>query len=280
MAEAPASLWVIDPLEWCRRVFLRDLEMVKIERGARFDGHNRRFMARQTFYQKTVIVLAAQRWQGYHRLPHVLERVPAVDRIKIRWIIKSRVIAIRIKRRLRVRNSAHCGQQHEEYANALETSVWDVLHVMNKTRWYQPLGGRNVSAQSVGLVREGILSGGGLFSPIMKKIFATLIVLGVLALGVNSCADKSQAESKKATIALPTAKCETCKKTIETALQNVPGVQNSLVTVKGTKTVEVVYTPSETNEQKICQAISKAGYTANNVQRDDAAYQKLEDCCK
>ncbi len=130
---------------------------------------------------------------------------------------------------------------------------------------------------------EGILSSGSLFSPLMKttmKIFAALVMLGMLALGVNSCSEKSQAESKKAVIALPTAKCETCKKTIETALQNVRGVQNSVVTVKGSKSVEVVYTPSETNEQKICEAISKAGYTANNVERDKAAYENLEDCCK
>lgn len=115
---------------------------------------------------------------------------------------------------------------------------------------------------------------------IRTKIIITVTLLGVIALFGNGCSEKSQAESKKAVIALPTAKCETCKKTIETALQNVPGVQNSLVTLKGSKSVEVVYTPGQTDETKIRTAISKAGYTADNVQRDDAAYQKLEDCCK
>ncbi len=112
----------------------------------------------------------------------------------------------------------------------------------------------------------------------MKRL---VIVISIFTLGffLNSC-EKSQAQEKTATISLSTAKCETCKNNIEKALKDVPGVNNAMVSTKAPKTVTVVYNSSITSEQKICEVISKAGYNANGVARDTAAYQKLDACCK
>ncbi len=117
------------------------------------------------------------------------------------------------------------------------------------------------------------------FLMIMKHL---VIIISILALGLfcNSCAEKSQAQEKTATITLSTAKCETCKKNIEKALKDVPGVNNAIVSTKAPKSVTVVYNASITSEQKICEVISKAGYNANGVSRDTAAYEKLDACCK
>ena len=111
------------------------------------------------------------------------------------------------------------------------------------------------------------------------KIFIFLVSILVGTTFLNSCS-KSNAEDKTVSIAIPTAKCETCKKTIEKALLSSPGVDNAIVSTTKPKVVQVVFNPAQTSEQKICETITNAGYAANNLPRNEAAYEKLEDCCK
>ncbi|HET9135454.1 MAG TPA: heavy metal-associated domain-containing protein [Candidatus Kapabacteria bacterium] len=108
----------------------------------------------------------------------------------------------------------------------------------------------------------------------------SLFLAAILWISVSGCSEKSNAAEKTANISLPTAKCETCKKTIEKALLDAPGVENAIVSTTKPKTVQVVFNSTQTSEAQICEVISKAGYDANTVKRDGAAYEKLEDCCK
>jgi len=80
-------------------------------------------------------------------------------------------------------------------------------------------------------------------------------------------------------INLPTMQCATCKKNIETALKKVDGVTNSNVVIKE-KIVNVNFDKSKTSLDKIETAITAAGYDANSKKKDEAAYEKLADCCK
>ena len=82
-----------------------------------------------------------------------------------------------------------------------------------------------------------------------------------------------------ATIDLPTAKCENCEKTITNAVQNVDGVTDVKVDAKN-HVAKVQYIAAKTNVASLENTISKAGYTANKTQRNKAAYDKLDECCK
>lgn len=121
----------------------------------------------------------------------------------------------------------------------------------------------------------------------MKK----LLLFSALFIGatLTGCGGKDAADGKPqvaataatATIALPTAKCATCKKTIKTALTADAGISD--VTFAGeapSMAVTVSFDPSKTNEKAICQTIGKAGYNAKDVVRDSAAYENLHECCK
>jgi mercuric ion binding protein len=82
-----------------------------------------------------------------------------------------------------------------------------------------------------------------------------------------------------ATIQLPTLKCKTCVKTINTALASVDGIENSEINLEK-KSATVKFISAKLDIGKIELAISKAGYDANTVKRDSTAYENLAECCK
>ena len=73
--------------------------------------------------------------------------------------------------------------------------------------------------------------------------------------------------------------CNSCKKTIETALKKVDGVESANLNVQ-TKVVTVLYDVHKTNPDNIRLAISKSGYDADDVPADKDAYDHLDSCCK
>ena len=72
--------------------------------------------------------------------------------------------------------------------------------------------------------------------------------------------------------------CGMCKKTIETAAKNVPGVETADWNVE-THQFSVVFDPTKTSVEKVHQAIAAAGYDTELVRGDDAAYKNLHSCC-
>lgn len=93
-----------------------------------------------------------------------------------------------------------------------------------------------------------------------------------LAVTVNA---QSKAEVKIKT----SAECDMCKKTIEKTLSFEKGVKKVECDIE-TKEVSVTYNPKKTSPEKIREAISKAGYDADEVKANNKAYQKLPECCK
>ena len=80
-------------------------------------------------------------------------------------------------------------------------------------------------------------------------------------------------------IRIPTALCKTCEKTLNSALSKVEGVITQDVDIYN-KIVNIKYLSSVTSPGKIREAISKAGYDADEIKRNERAYQNLPECCK
>ncbi|MBX7044643.1 MAG: heavy-metal-associated domain-containing protein [Ignavibacteria bacterium] len=119
----------------------------------------------------------------------------------------------------------------------------------------------------------------------IKNLFLILIVSAVLT-GCSKTKNENSTENnsseKKGEIVkinLPTLQCATCKKTIETALKKVDGINSINVSVKE-KTATVDFDKSKINPDKIETEITLLGYDANSKKKNEAAYEKLEDCCK
>lgn len=90
---------------------------------------------------------------------------------------------------------------------------------------------------------------------------------------------KSNTTDQKATIQLPTIQCDQCKKNITKALKKVDGVNDFKIDVDG-KVMTVAFDNSKTDLAKVENAITAAGYDANDKKADPVAYEKLDDCCK
>ncbi|MBN8571517.1 MAG: heavy-metal-associated domain-containing protein [Ignavibacteria bacterium] len=80
-------------------------------------------------------------------------------------------------------------------------------------------------------------------------------------------------------IKVSSMQCGTCKKNIETAVSKVEGVSEVNVD-KNKKIAHVEFDKSKTNLSKIEDAITAAGYDANDKKKDMKAYENLDDCCK
>ena len=75
------------------------------------------------------------------------------------------------------------------------------------------------------------------------------------------------------------SQCELCKERIEETLAFEKGVKKSELDLE-THIVTVSYKKGKTSPEKIREAISKAGYDADDVAADPKAYSRLPACCK
>lgn len=91
--------------------------------------------------------------------------------------------------------------------------------------------------------------------------------------------DMSKENIRHEMINIPTAQCDVCKENITKALNKVKGIQSFKVDIDK-KVVHINFDKTVTNISKIENAITMAGYAANNQKADPDAYSKLDDCCK
>jgi periplasmic mercuric ion binding protein len=104
-----------------------------------------------------------------------------------------------------------------------------------------------------------------------------VVIMMLLSLGITLTAS---AQSKNEKIVIQTsAVCEMCKTNIEGALNKLEGVKGAYLDLK-TMAVTVRYDATTLNAQNIIAAITLAGYDANEVPADEAAYENLHSCCK
>jgi periplasmic mercuric ion binding protein len=110
-----------------------------------------------------------------------------------------------------------------------------------------------------------------------------ILVLLLFAVTVISCGkqqeQKDAIQQGHAMISVPTIQCQMCVETIQTAVKKVEGVTSVNVDLKE-KMAHVNFDAAKTSQEKIEKAIAAAGYDANNIKRDEAAYAKLPACCQ
>jgi copper chaperone len=111
------------------------------------------------------------------------------------------------------------------------------------------------------------------------KLIAIFIASGLMGIGCSKTPEQNQAHVETVSIKVETAQCGSCVKTITEALKQVEGVQKAEVDIK-TKVASVTFLPMKTNLATLEEAITKAGYDANDKKRDPEAYRKLDECCK
>lgn len=95
----------------------------------------------------------------------------------------------------------------------------------------------------------------------------------------NGKMDMSKGNMEHKMIKIPSAQCETCEGKISKVLKKVKGVKTFEVDIDN-KIVHVNFDKEVTDLNKIENAITAAGYDANNKKADPNAYAKLDDCCK
>ncbi len=116
----------------------------------------------------------------------------------------------------------------------------------------------------------------------IKKAFQLTYVLTVLVLfSINNLyASPGEIQHKKTIIVnLNSMQCNMCVEKITKAINTVEGVSKVKINLDK-KTATVTFNSDKTNKEEIENAITSAGYDANDKLADPNAYEKLSSCCK
>lgn len=76
-----------------------------------------------------------------------------------------------------------------------------------------------------------------------------------------------------------TAECDKCKKRLEEAVNRLDGILYSSLDVE-TRVFSVEFDPEVISIDKIKNVISKTGYDADEMPREESAYRRLPKCCQ
>lgn len=107
-----------------------------------------------------------------------------------------------------------------------------------------------------------------------------LLFVALFSFGATSFAATPTDGGKMKKVTIKTsAICGMCKTTIEKALYALDGVENAELDVV-TKKVKIKYDSKQLTEATLRQAISAAGYDADEVPARQKAYDNLPGCCK
>lgn len=110
---------------------------------------------------------------------------------------------------------------------------------------------------------------------IIKHIISTVIILNILFF--YGC--KKEENIQTATISVKSMGCDNCAYIIKKAIFTLNGVKDVEFDMDK-KLVHVKYLPLYTNVESIEIAITRAGYYANDRQRDSVAFKELPECCQ
>lgn len=109
------------------------------------------------------------------------------------------------------------------------------------------------------------------------KNFTIAFVL-IVFIGLAVKAEKNLPGSKVVNIKT-SAICGMCKKKIEGAVKTVEGVEEAVLNMNS-KQLKVKYNPEKTSPDQIRKVIADTGYHADDVKRNEDAYNKLPECCQ
>ena len=109
-------------------------------------------------------------------------------------------------------------------------------------------------------------------------IFALTMFAGLMISGITGCANAQTGSSTANAEFTVKGLCGMCKTRIENAAKSA-GATTAVWDAKEQK-ITVAFDSKKTTEEKIHQAIAKAGHDTSKFRADDATYEKLNGCCK
>ena len=107
------------------------------------------------------------------------------------------------------------------------------------------------------------------------KRFIFLSICALFAVFVS----EMQAGSKKDTTIYVNGNCNSCKKTIESALKNIDGIDKARWD-KSTKILALSYDEALISMADIEKKIAEKGYDTEHVKATEESYNALHSCCK
>lgn len=108
----------------------------------------------------------------------------------------------------------------------------------------------------------------------MKKI-----IVFCSALLTFYASDSLLANQIKDTVISVQGNCKSCKKTIESAVKSLDGIQKASWNTS-TKKLSITFDQSIISLQKIEDKIAASGYDTDNVKATEESYNSLHSCCK
>lgn len=111
---------------------------------------------------------------------------------------------------------------------------------------------------------------------IFKQLTLILVILTFVSLNLRA---DSITDVKTVEISLPTIQCGMCARTIKNAIGNLEGIIKSKVDLENKK-VTIKFDDSKISKEEIENAITSAGYDANDKPANAEAYENLSSCCK
>lgn len=112
----------------------------------------------------------------------------------------------------------------------------------------------------------------------MKSGIIFLVGLILIVATSIACTNSSAANPKTIEFKV-TGNCSMCKKTIESSLKDVKGIEEGTWDVKS-KMVKVTFDPAHISEQGIHNRIAGVGYDTEKVKAADEVYSSLPNCCQ
>lgn len=114
----------------------------------------------------------------------------------------------------------------------------------------------------------------------MRYIFVTLC-LSLFNFGPTTASGKKEHIIIKTSIACDHClQCHSCGQNINDKIRSAEnGIKKVKINARE-NTIEVSYLPEKTNPQQIREAISAAGFDADDVKASTNGYAKLDDCCR
>jgi periplasmic mercuric ion binding protein len=103
----------------------------------------------------------------------------------------------------------------------------------------------------------------------------TLLFITALLL----CSAPAWAQQTQTLVVATSAKCDMCKRTLETALIREPGVSSVTLDVKS-KQLTLAYNPRTTTPAKLRTAVTNVGYDADSLVANQKAHDRLKPCCR
>lgn len=111
------------------------------------------------------------------------------------------------------------------------------------------------------------------------KFTLVLLTSGLVFAGCSKSPEENQVKFETTSIKVETAQCGSCASAITKALKKVDGVHKADVDIDK-KVATVKFASDKASITQLEDAVTKAGYSANDKKSDPTAYEKLDECCK